>query len=219
MDPVMLPRKPMRLWSTLGSERHVRFVVSKTHVTPCQELTIPRLELLSASTLLGSNLPLGQPVCHTDSQVAQYWIVSHGKEWKQFVQNRVSEIRELLPISCWKHCPGADNPADIPSRGLTPIELSASKLWHCGPDWLLKATDDDLPATAEIPADCLAEMRLKDRETHSLLATTTIGLENVMDCGRYSSLSRLLSVTAYVMKFIRALKRAVQDSQSTSDTL
>ena len=34
------------------------------------------------------------------------------------------------------HCAGRDNPADIPSRGLTPKELATSELWMNGPDWL-----------------------------------------------------------------------------------
>ena len=35
--------------------------------------------------------------------------------WKQFVQHRVDEIRKLVPSEC---CPGTDNPADLPFRGM-----------------------------------------------------------------------------------------------------
>lgn len=86
--------------------------------------------------------------------------------WKQFVQNRVSEIRELLPTS-----PESSNPADIPSRGLTPIELSTNGMWHCGPDWLHGAPDESVPNVKEVPIDCLTEM--KSKETHSLLIVYT----------------------------------------------
>jgi hypothetical protein len=49
------------------------------------------------------------------------------------VQNRVDEIWNVVPISCWNHCAGKDNPADFPSRGLTTLELS---VWRSGPNWL-----------------------------------------------------------------------------------
>lgn len=124
----------------------------------------------------------------------------------------MSEIRELLPISCWRHCPGSDNPADIPSRGLTQIELSANRLWHCGPDWQQKAPDESLSDVKEMPADCLTEMNSKDRKTYSLLiGDTAVSLENVMQCEKYTSLSHLLAVTAYVMKFMQAFKQVVKD--------
>ena len=58
------------------------------------------------------------------------------KQWKPFIQNRVNEIRKLVPPVCWSHCSGKDNPADIPSRGLTPLELSVNVLWQRGPCWL-----------------------------------------------------------------------------------
>ena len=121
----------------------VKFVASKTRVSPLQGQTIPRLELLSALLLarlmtsvmdcLECELSLAKPTCFTDSKVALYWILGSEKEWKQFVLNRVCEIRKLLPIDCWRHCPGKDNPADLPSRGLALSELSVSKLWRQGP--------------------------------------------------------------------------------------
>ena len=194
---------------------YVRFVTSKTRVTPRRELTIPRLELLSALLLarlldsvtkgLSPNLCLNQPTCYTDSQVALYWIVGHGKEWKQFVNNRVLEIRELVPVGCWHHCPGIDNPVDIPLRGLSPTELSASRLWHCGPDWLQEASDES-PVVKEMPTGCLTEVKSK---AHSLLVgDTDASLQNILKCENFSSLSRHFSVTTYVMRFVKALARA-----------
>ena len=126
------------------SQLSVRFLTSKTRVAPQKEISIPRLELLSAVLLsrliesvtksLQTNFALEQPTCYTDSKVSLYWITGLNKEWKQFVQNRVTEIGRLVPSPCWKHCPGSINPADLPSQGITPIELSVSHLWHCGPD-------------------------------------------------------------------------------------
>ena len=205
-----------------GSDRCVRFVTSKTRVAPLRELTIPRLELLSALLLarlldsvtksLSPNLIFDQPTCYTDSKVALYWIIGYAKEWKQFVQNRVSEIRGLVPTDCWQHCPGTDNPADIPSRGLSPIELFVSKLWHCGPDWLQGTTLKSPSEMKEMPSECLAEMKVGDKKTHTLLTGEVACLDKVIRCKEHSSLSRLTSVTSYVIKFVRALKRAISRS-------
>ena len=103
------------------SGHSIRFVVSKTRVSPLKSQTIPRLELLSALLLarlmksvtgsLEPELTLTQPKCYTDSEVALYWIKGLNRVWKQFVQHRVAEIRTLLPSECWQHCPGAENPA------------------------------------------------------------------------------------------------------------
>ncbi|MBA4719446.1 MAG: hypothetical protein HRO68_10280 [Nitrosopumilus sp.] len=210
-----------------NSGPRVTFLVSKTRVAPLREVTIPRLELLSALLLarlinnvtesLSPNLSLECPTCYTDSMVALCWIVGSDKEWKQFVQNRVSEIRGLLPISCWQHCPGCVNPADLPSRGLTPSELSVSKLWHRGPDWLWESVTTKEPfQPEEIPAECLPEMRVRDQKTHALITTS---VAKVLKCEEYSSLSRLVSVTAYVLKFVRALKEAVKGSRSSDSGL
>jgi len=121
----------------------VTFLASKTRVTPLQEQAIPRLELLSALLLarlitsvkesLVARLPLSDLTCYMDSRVALYWIRGTEREWKQFVQNRTTEIRKLLPSDCWTQCAGKDNPADLPSRGMSLSGLAASKLWREGP--------------------------------------------------------------------------------------
>ena len=111
----------VRVESIVGNS--VEFVAAKTRVSPAGGQTIPRLELLSALllaklitsvyTALKDDMQLGSMACFTDSKVALYWIRGLEKEWKPFVQKRVNEIRKLVPIKCWYHCPGRENPADI----------------------------------------------------------------------------------------------------------
>ena len=107
-------------------------VCAKTRVSPLQRLTIPRLELMSAVLLarlitrvtaaLTPELALKTPICYTDSQISYYWIRGLDKGWRPFVQNRVNEIQKLVPSINWRHCPGSENPADVPSRGLSLAE-------------------------------------------------------------------------------------------------
>ena len=78
-------------------------------------------------------LELDPPTCFTDSKVAVFWIEEHNKEKRQFVENRVREIRQLTPVNVWKHCPGIDNPAHLPSRGAEPSMLNGDPLWLNGP--------------------------------------------------------------------------------------
>ena len=111
----------LRISSESGNT--VNFVASKTRVAPTSKQTIPRLELLSAlllsnlidsvSDALKPELELKDSCCYTDSRVALYWIKGIGKEWKPFVENRVNEIRRLVPPQHWSHCPGRENPADL----------------------------------------------------------------------------------------------------------
>ena len=125
---------------------YVKFVASKTRVAPLSSQTIPRLELLGAVILarlvtavegdLKCEVPIKKITCWSDSEVALCWIKGVDKEWKQFVQKRVSEIRRLLPVESWKHCPTDSNPADIPSRGMDSSQLATSVLWATGPEWL-----------------------------------------------------------------------------------
>ena len=206
----------------------VKFVAAKTRVAPLQCQTIPRLELLSALLLarllsiiaesLEFELPLSPPRCFTDSRVSLCWIKGSDKTWKAFVQNRVTEIRRLIPPTCWRHCPGKDNPADIPSRGITPLELSTRVLWHVGPPWLVKEEPSSSTGDEEIqlPAECLSELRSKDQQlVHGLLTTgTATRLSEMIDCKNFGSFKRLISTTALVLKFCRILLNKVRPNNT-----
>ena len=97
-------------------------------MAPFGGVTAPRLELLGALLLsrlissvyeaLKGELELHCSVCYTDSPLTLFWILDENKEWKPFVESRLREIRKLLPVNRWRFCPGKDNPADIPTRGI-----------------------------------------------------------------------------------------------------
>ena len=161
-------------------------------------------------------------VCLSDSQVALCWIKGIDRDWKPFVQNRVEEIRRLVPARCWKHCPGKDNPADIPSRGLSPTELSRCKLWQDGPEWLRTGIEcnQSLLGT-DIPNECKMELKTikKDTHLHVLLAQQTGLVGHVVDSERYSTTRRLYRVTATVLKFIHLLKRQVTSAELSVDDI
>ena len=204
-----------------ASSTYVRFLASKTRVAPIDKQTIPRLELLSCLILarllkdveevLRLELQLKDSVCWTDSKVALFWIKNEDREWKQFVQNGAMEIRNLVSPNSWRHCPGRDNPADIPSRGINPSELADSILWHSGPDWLGQTNTEKVEDGDEQcapPEECLAEMKITKPPSLSTLtlSNSSHGLNEIIRCERFGTLKRLLRVTAYVLRFVKAVQ-------------
>jgi len=197
----------------------VSFVVSKTRVSPISQQSIPRLELLSTlllaklinsvSIALEAEIQL-QTHCYSDSKVALFWIKGTTKEWKPWVENRVNEIRKIVPADFWSHCPGTENPADIPSRGIAPAELASSKLWRYGPDWLINGNPvQEEEDSLDIPEECMKEIR----STHcnfTQASQTTLDLNAIIPCKNLSDLRRLLRVTGYVLMFVKLcrLRRA-----------
>lgn len=201
------------------------FVASKTRVAPLKPLTIPRLELLSAVLLarlmttvtesFSTRIELMEPRCFTDSQVTYYWIRGVGKDWKPFVQNRVNEIHKLVPADCWSYVSGKGNPADIPSRGATPLELSLNPMWKYGPAWL-KTTTEPEPAPEKIPTPCLAEMKSTSTKTvHNLLTTHPHNLGELIDIERFGSSHTLFRTTARVLKFLELLRKKTTSPELT----
>ena len=132
---------------------------------------MPRLEVLGALTgarlincvheTLTDVLHVNEIVCWSDSLVTLYWIKGINKHFKQFVENRTSEIRKLTEIQLWRHCPGTLNPADIPTHGMSATEFSNSDLWFNGPDFIRKPKefwpDDISEDIKEPPSDALVE--------------------------------------------------------------
>lgn len=101
------------------------------------------------------------------------------KTWKPFVQNRVRSIRQLVPRDNWKHCGGWENPADLPSRGITVKELIGSALWLQGLGWLGESEPGVLSDT--VPGGCLGELKVSSE--HQTCSMVIIEQGGVSDMG------------------------------------
>ena len=53
-----------------------------------------------------------------------------------FVANRVCQILDRTQLKQWHHVSTNENPADLPTRGATPVMLGKSALWWNGPKFL-----------------------------------------------------------------------------------
>ena len=133
-----------------------------------------------------------------------------GKDWKPFIRNRVNEIQCKLTPECWNHCSGRTNPSNLPSRCVPLNELSVSKLWQHGPDWLPRVVSSEgKPKTPVLcmPNECILEMRITSQPMHAMLTTTQQPMiSQVLSYEQYSSLSRLVRVTALVVRAVNTFK-------------
>ena len=109
------------------------------------KITIPRLELLGnlilsrlILTVLNSfkgEIDISSLYAWSDSKVSLAWIKWYNKE---FVQNRVVEIRKNVPSEKWNFCSSKLNPADLITRLRKNINLTRNSLWWRGPHFLFE---------------------------------------------------------------------------------
>ena len=185
--------------------------MSKTRVAPLAKQTIPRLELLAALILsrlvysvrvaLLPVIKVDEVFCWTDSMTTLHWIKGVGREYKQFVENRVKEIRQNVPPESWSHCPGIENPADLPSRGMKAEALKQSETWWHGPPWLVEGKEKwpEFANTTEPSSVYFEEMRVSDRPKHctGLVVNARMpDLPSVFHPQKYSNIKKLFRVTA-----------------------
>ena len=212
----------------------VKLVMSKTRVTLLSRPTIPRLELLSClilARLINAVKDALSPICEveisqcwTDSITAKYWIEGVNKEWKLFVENRVQEIRSLVSPQLWSHCPGKENPADIPTRKVNLLQFVKETSWWDGPQWLHQ-TEQEWPKSPQgenIPETCVDEMKAQPKSKKTaVLAATATNIQALIEYERFSSYKKLVKVVAYMLRFVRNCKNKdnrIEGEISTAET-
>ncbi|KAL9972370.1 hypothetical protein ACROYT_G018655 [Oculina patagonica] len=141
-----------------------------------------------------------------DSKTALSWIQNKG-EWKQFVRHRVNEILKLSSREEWLYCPTEENPADIGSRGAIASQLKEDELWWHGPQWVSEKPQDWPKITETLRTPESSEEEEKKSSMVMLTETKqTTGIATVVNANKYSTLHRLVTVTAWVIRFVDNLR-------------
>jgi len=115
------------------------------------------------------------------------------KRLLEFFAHRVTEIHHLLPSALRHYCPSSENPADLQIRGLTCSQYQSSSML------LNKPTK--VGARTNFPLTCSGSNGIIPDQG----APTDVGFHLINSFERFSILTKLLRVTVYAHRFIRAL--------------
>ena len=120
--------------------------------------------------------------------------------YKTFVVNRISEIHQKSNPRQWRHVPTDLNCADDATRGLHAKELSTDHRWFNRLEFLYKK-EEDWPQRKQIKV----EERSEDYPAEIAKSKMTFAAEiyqSWLDHLKFSSWTRLIRVTAWVLRFV-----------------
>ena len=194
-------------------------IASKTKVAPIKKKSIPRLELLacvllselmgSVSKVLENTVTIDKTQYWSDSEVALTWIKGEEKR-SPWVQNRVKKVKKKSVVDDWDYVHTSINPADIGTRESSALKIDTDQRWWYGPQL-------PHPKVEKIATDIKSNPEvIKERPvvTLSVQFDPSNSVRNLIDVKRFSSLQKLLNVTAYVLRFVdekaRKLERSIE---------
>lgn len=116
-------------------------------------------------------------------------------------RSRLNEILVVNNLIC-RYVNTSDNPADLASRGCSFSELVHSNLWWNGPSWLRLL---EFPVSLSVP-----EYRFDDKANVCINEVVMLVKEleqPVIDINRFSSWSKLVNTTCYVVRFLKLVSK------------
>ena len=143
------------------------------------------------------------------------------KDLSVFIRNRLKEINSHCDLT-FHYVTSKDDPADIATCGPDMHSLSHNQLWWQGPYWLKKQEkewpildkDEDEQTNSEYESEVNKNKQVKHTEVlntsevKSELPTYISGMcmPFGIECEKYSSITKMIRVTAFALRFITKLK-------------
>ena len=201
---------------------HVTFLQGKSRVLPLKNITVPRLELAAAASLVKVDkmlrgelhVALNPSTFWTDSQTVLKYIRSDTARFKTYVANRVSLIRDNSDPSQWRYVKGKDNPADDSSRGLSAGKFMEQRRWMHAPEFLWK------PEESWPEVETLGSVLQDDPEVRRSTAvfTAVVDTETPTDqlISYFSNWMKLLKAVAWYLKLKKSLMLRVKEKDFPS---
>ena len=161
-------------------------------------------------TFLREHLPIRilTTYLYSDSTTVLHWLKSDNLP--VFVQNRVNSIQSVTDVT-YQYVSTRDNPADLPSRGVTASSLSASKLWWHGPSLPVKSKVDASVhvAAGEGPSEGSSKGSGGQGIGHNSQANKKSEAPPFgMNVENFSSFDSLVRVSAFCFRFVSRLKKS-----------
>ena len=186
-------------------------------------MSIPRLELIAlligVCSLKFVSKELGlestQRIIWADSECILNWLKSK-KTLSVFVKNRITETTNKKNVE-FRYINTKNNPADLPSRGISSKELKQSTLWWNVPEWLKaglpswpawnykKISQDKIQLEVKGPTTLYEAtiFFLHLQESRQIQKMTPFGINE----NKYLSSIKLLRIIAYADCFVQKLKK------------
>ena len=202
-----------------GDPYQARLVASKMKLTGLRQVEhIGRLELVAAvmsvmlalKICIALGISMEQVVFFTDSMAVLYWI-STTSPLSAYAGHRVAKICERTGWRQWKYVHTAENPSDIPTRGLRAEDMVGARSWWEGPEFL-KKHPKDWPEQPHIRKtdEAAAEERTMEEICKGIMLLS-MGQEGwmVVDDIRHrrSSLRKQIRIMEKVYRFLRIYLR------------
>ncbi|RVE40681.1 hypothetical protein evm_014670 [Chilo suppressalis] len=187
----------------------VSLIIAKSRVAPIKaRQTIPKLELSAAHLVCDllnhvadgyeRSINIDSLNAWSDSSIVLAWVDTQPHLLQTFECNRVQNIQNSPRKLTWRHVQSDHNPADCASRGVTADELIHHPLWW-SPPWLERQASE-WPQTHVKPTDLPGFKRVINTNIVQDEPWDTKLLERV------SSFTRLINITAYVLRYINSLR-------------
>ena len=181
----------------------VSFVMGKTRVALIKTTTIPKLALqaaphasrVKASIIEEHDFTIYEVFMWSDSSTVIQWLNSFEKKQQIFVANRIGKILENTKLGEWNHIPGAQNPADLGTRGMRANEI-ASSVWLNGPAWLSENE-------AHWPKAIAACIKVEDSSETSQVVSLLPNKPLEIQWERFGSWKKLIHTICYVLRWRR----------------